>query len=84
MVTPYEVKPFDTLSLCNIIGITMEDFRKKFHKAVVQSRYQASIFQKLLSVQTYATLQERMANFKGFDVQKRTIRYYPDSIGGSY
>lgn len=82
MVTPNEVKPFDTLSLCNIIGITMEDFRKKFHKAVVQSRYQASIFQKLLSVQTYATLQERMANYKGFDVQKRTIRYYPDSIGG--
>lgn len=82
MVTPNEVKPFDTLSLCNIIGITMEDFRKKFHKAVVQSRYQASIFQKLLSVQTYATLQERMANYKGFDVQKRAIRYYPDSIAG--
>lgn len=82
MVTPNEVKPFDTLSLCNIIGITMEDFRKKFHKAIVQSRYQSSIFQKLLSVQTYATLQERMANYKGFDVQKRTIRYYPDSIGG--
>ncbi|MGV3546486.1 MAG: penicillin-binding protein 2 [Pedobacter sp.] len=82
MVIPNEVKPFDTLSLCNIIGISMDDFRKKFRKAVVQSRYQASIFQKLLSVQTYATLQERMANFKGFDVQKRTIRYYPDSIGG--
>ncbi|MFN0293366.1 penicillin-binding protein 2 [Pedobacter helvus] len=82
MVTPNEVKPFDTLSLCNIIGITMEDFRKKFHKAVVQSRYQASIFQKLLSIQTYATLQERMANYNGFEVQKRTIRYYPDSIGG--
>ncbi|MFN0257504.1 penicillin-binding protein 2 [Pedobacter ureilyticus] len=82
MVTPNEVLPFDTLSLCNVIGITMEDFRKKFHKAVVQSRYQSSIFQKLLSVQTYAMLQERMANYKGFEVQKRTIRYYPDSIGG--
>jgi penicillin-binding protein 2 len=82
MITPNEVEPFDTLSLCRIIGINMADFRKKFHKAEVQSRYQASIFQKLLSVQTYATLQERMANFKGFYVQKRTIRYYPDSIGG--
>jgi penicillin-binding protein 2 len=82
MVTPNQVKPFDTLSLCNIIGITMEDFRKKFHKAEVQSKYQASVFQKLLSVETYATLQERMYNYKGFYVQKRTIRYYPDSIGG--
>ncbi len=82
MITPNEVKPFDTLSLCNIIGISKEDFDKKFRKAVVQSRYQSSIFQKLLSVETYATLQERMANYKGFFVQKRTIRYYPDSIGG--
>ena len=82
MVTPNEVKPFDTLSLCNIIGITKQDFDKKFRKAVIQSRYQSSIFQKLLSVETYATLQERMANYKGFFVQKRTIRYYPDSIGG--
>lgn len=84
MVTPNEVKPFDTLSLCNIIGIDMIEFRKKFHKAIVQSRYQSSIFQKLLSVETYATLQERMANYKGFYVQKRTIRYYPDSIGGQF
>ncbi len=82
MVTPNEVKSFDTLSLCTIIGITKQDFDKKFRKAVVQSRYQSSIFQKLLSVETYATLQERMANYKGFFVQKRTIRYYPDSIGG--
>ena len=82
MVIPNEVKRFDTLSLCNIIGITKAEFDKKFHKAVVQSRYQASIFQKLLSVETYATLQERMANYKGFFVQKRSIRYYPDSIGG--
>lgn len=82
MVIPSEVKTFDTLSLCNIIGITMEDFREKFRKATVYSRYQASIFQKLLSVETYAMLQERMANYKGFYVQKRTIRYYPDSIGG--
>jgi penicillin-binding protein 2 len=82
MVTPNEVKPFDTLSLCNTIGITMEDFREKFRKAKVYSRYQASIFQKLLSVETYAMLQERMVNYKGFYVQKRTIRYYPDSVGG--
>jgi penicillin-binding protein 2 len=82
MVTPNEVKPFDTLSLCNIVGISIEDFREKLRKAKVYSRYQASIFQKLLSVETYAMLQERLANYKGFYVQKRTIRYYPDSIGG--
>lgn len=84
LVTPNEVKDFDTLSLCNVIGISMEDFRKKFHKAVVQSRYQASIFQKLLSVETYASLQEKIYNYPGFYVQQRTIRYYPDSIAAQF
>ncbi len=80
MVTPNEVKPFDTLSLCEIIGIDLHTFRKNYHKAVNQSRYQASIFQRFLSVETYAALQEKLVNFPGFYVQKRTVRYYPDSI----
>ena len=84
MVTPNEVKPFDTLSLCKAIGIDMVDFRKKFHKSIVQSRYQASIFQKLLSVETYAALQEKLYNYQGFYVQKRTIRFYPDSIAAQF
>lgn len=84
LVTPNDVKSFDTLSLCQIIGIDTAEFSKKFKKAVVYSRYQPSIFQKLLSVETYATLQEKMYNFPGFFVQKRTIRYYPDSIAAQF
>jgi penicillin-binding protein 2 len=84
LVTPNQVKPFDTLSLCQIIGIDMIEFRKKFHKAVTYSRIQQSIFHKLLSVETYAALQEKMYNYRGFDVQKRTIRYYPDSIASQF
>lgn len=84
LVTPIQVKPFDTLSLCRIIGIDMVQFREKLKKAIVQSRYQETIFQKLLPVETYATLQERMFNFKGFRVRKRTIRYYPDSIAAHF
>ncbi len=84
LVTPYLVKPFDTLSLCKIIGIDTVEFNKQFHKAVVYSRHRASIFQKLLSTETYAALQEKMPNFRGFEVQKRTIRYYPDSIASQF
>lgn len=84
LVTPKLVKPFDTLSLCQIIGIDLPTFREKLRKATVRSRYQASIFQKLISVQTYAALQEKLSNFQGFDVQKRTIRYYPDSIASQF
>lgn len=84
IVTPKLVKPFDTLSLCKIIGIDMSTFREKLEKATIRSRFQASIFQKLLSVQTYAALQEKLANYEGFEVQKRTIRYYPDSIAAHF
>jgi len=84
MVTPNQVKAFDTLSLCRIIGLDTAEFNKKLHDAVVYSRYRASIFQKLLSVETYAALQERMPDYPGFYVQKRTIRYYPDSIASHF
>lgn len=84
IVIPNQVKPFDTLSLCRIIGINMTEFREKFRKAIVYSRVKSSIFQKLLSVETYAALQEKMPNFRGFEVQKRTIRYYPDSIASQF
>ena len=84
LVTPNQVKPFDTLAFCRDIGIDMTTFRKNFRKAEIKSRYQPSIFQKFLSVETYAALQEKLVNYKGFYVQKRTIRYYPDSIAAQF
>lgn len=84
MVIPNQVKTFDTLDLCQIIGIDMPGFRKRFHKAVVQSRYQPSPFEKQLSVQTYAALQEKLSRFPGFLVQGRTVRHYPDSVAGQF
>ncbi|MES2653753.1 MAG: penicillin-binding protein 2 [Bacteroidota bacterium] len=84
LVTPNQVKSFDTLSLCKILGIDTVEFNEKLRKAIVYSRFRASIFQKLLSVETYAALQEKMPNYRGFYVQKRTIRYYPDSIASQF
>jgi penicillin-binding protein 2 len=84
LVIPNQVKPFDTLDLCNTIGIDKKGFDKRFHKASSQSRYQPSVFEKQLSVQIYAALQEKLARFPGFLVQNRTIRHYPDSVAGQF
>ncbi|RAJ28557.1 penicillin-binding protein 2 [Pedobacter cryoconitis] len=84
MVTPSLVKPFDTLALCRIIGIDMAGFHKRFNKARNQSKYQRSVFEKQLSVQTYAALQERLSRFIGFETQNRTVRHYPDSVAGQF
>ncbi|UKT64553.1 penicillin-binding protein 2 [Pedobacter mucosus] len=82
MVIPNEVKPFDTLVLANALGITVQDVRKKFRKAKAQSNYQSTFFERQISVESYARLQEIMYRFPGFRTQDRTVRHYPDSVGG--
>ncbi len=80
MVVPREVKPFDTLQFCKLVGIDKNGFDRRFKKARSYSPYKASIFEKQLSVQIYASFQEKLSNFPGFFVQNRTVRRYPDSI----
>jgi len=84
MIIPLEVKPFDTLEFCKLIGIDKKGFDRRFKKARSYSPYKASIFEKQLSVQIYAALQEKLGNFAGFFVQNRTVRRYPDSIAAHF
>lgn len=84
MVIPNDVKEFDTLALCDIIGIDTVRFKRNFKKALNQSRFQPSIFEKQLSVEIYQSLSEKLSRFPGFFVQSRTIRQYPDSIAGHF
>jgi len=69
MVIPLEVKPFDTIEFCNLIGIDKKGFDRRFKKAKSYSPYKASIFEKQLSVQIYASFQEKLSNFQGFYVR---------------
>jgi len=84
MVVPREVKPFDTLQFCKLVGIDKNGFDRRFKKARSYSPYKASIFEKQLSVQIYASFQEKLSNFPGFFVQNRTVRRYPDSIAAHF
>ena len=84
MVIPREVKAFDTLEFCKLIGIDKVGFDKRFKKARTYSPYKASIFEKQLSVQIYGSFQEKLSNFSGFFVQNRTVRRYPDSIAAHF
>lgn len=84
MIIPREVKVFDTLEFCKLIGIDITGFHKRFKKAQNYSPYKASIFEKQLSVQIYGSFQEKLSNFPGFFVQNRTVRRYPDSIAAHF
>jgi penicillin-binding protein 2 len=84
LVTPREVKELDTALFCELVHIDTSDFRKRLEKARSYSPYKASIFIKQLSAKTYASLQEHLYRFRGFYVQNRTVRSYPDSIAAQF
>ncbi|WP_183556699.1 penicillin-binding protein 2 [Mucilaginibacter sp. SP1R1] len=84
MVNPKEVKAFDTAAFCKLVGIDKEGFDKRLAKAIKYSPNRESIFEKQLSVELYASFQERLFEFPGFYVQPRTVRTYPDSTAAQF
>lgn len=83
-VIPKEIKNFDTLEFCKLVGITKEDFDKRLEKAKNYSPNLESTFYKQLPSDLFASLQERMSEFPGFIVQPHPIRTYPDSIAAQF
>ncbi len=76
LVTPREVRQFDTLSLCNLLEISKEELQIQLQKAREYSSFKPSIVVKQISPETYAILQERLYRFRGFHTQSRTLREY--------
>src|ERR1700755_2195915 len=84
MVTPKDVKPFYTLEFCKLLNIDKAEFDKRFEKAVKYSPRLQSVFEKQLSAQAFAAIQERLSEFPGFDSSPRYLRAYPDSVAAQF
>ncbi len=76
MITPREVRAFDTLQLCNLLEISKEDLETKIKEAKDYSWYRPSILIKQIPPETYANLNEQLYKFRGFHAQSRTLREY--------
>ncbi len=83
MVVPREVETLDTLEFCSLIKIDREKFIKTLKKAKKYSSRLPSVFVSHLSKEDYAILQEKMRKYRGFYVQKRSLRHYETSIGAN-
>ncbi len=83
MVIPREVKPLDTLEFCGLLGIDKEILIKKLNKARRYSPRLPSVLVHQLSKEDYASLQEKMRKYKGFYIQKRSLRYYTTNSGAN-
>ncbi len=83
MLIPKDVsKDLDTLALCDVLGITPDEYARKWEEMKDPRRnpgYSSYTPQKLishLSQEDYGRLQEKLYLFPGFFVQKRTVRQY--------
>lgn len=76
MVIPRNLKPFDTTEFCNILHITPEELGKRLDKAKIYSPLLPSVIIPQLTKSEYAYLQEKMRKFRGFYIQKRSLRDY--------
>jgi penicillin-binding protein 2 len=83
MVIPREVEPLDTLEFTSLLKITKEDFKKSYNKAYHYSPRLPSVFLAHLSKEDYAFLSEKMRKYKGFYIQKRSLRDYQTTIGAN-
>ena len=83
MVIPRNVKPFDSLVLCDLLDINKEDLIKRLNKARHYSPRLPSPVVAQLSKIEYASLQEKIRKFKGFYIQKRSSRDYQTNIGAN-
>jgi penicillin-binding protein 2 len=82
MVTPAEVKNFDTLSFCRLMEIDTAEFVKRVRDAVFKNKaVRPSIFQALLTPQMQARFEENSWRFPGFALVERPVRVYPYSTG---
>jgi penicillin-binding protein 2 len=77
MVIPKQVEEMDTVAFCELLGVSKENFIQKYTKARNYSRYKPSVFEKEISSEEYAKIQEKLYDYPGFFVQTRTLRKYP-------
>ncbi len=76
MVIPRDVTAFDTLEFCDLLKIPPENLLERLKKAEVYSPRLPSVVIPQLTKTEYAYLSEKMRKYKGFYIQKRSLRDY--------
>lgn len=86
LVTPREVKQFDTLMLAGALNVTPDFIRDKMKEYARNRRrigYQSVVMLKQIKPETYMRFAELQYNFPGVRGQARSIRDYPVNAGGN-
>jgi penicillin-binding protein 2 len=86
MVTRNQVdsNTMDIPKFCKLIGISKEEFWARLDKDYRSGKFSRSVpfvFDKKISIEKYARIQEHLYEFPAFRVQVRNIRGYPYNAG---
>lgn len=81
--TPSEIKPFDTLSFCNLFSLRKEEFITTYRDAVSVSRFKPYPLITQLSGEEFASIKERLYKYDWLSVSKSFTRTYPDKIAAN-
>ena len=84
MAIPRDIKSFDTLGLCKLLGIEKEELVKELNRARVYSPRLPSVIIPTMSTEDYAYLGEQMHKYEGFYIQKRSLRDYQIDFGANF
>lgn len=86
LITPIEVKEFDTLALCKIFSLEIDLVREKLKEYRKNRRrigYQTITFLKQVPSAQYSVFAEQAYKFPGFSGLPRTSRNYPFNAGAN-
>ena len=86
VVTPRDVKPFDTLALARALNVEADFIRERmayYRKYRTRIGFQTLSFVKHIPHENYIRFVEEAYRFPGFKAEVRSVRRYPFNAGGN-
>lgn len=84
MVVMNDQRGIDTLDFCQTVGITKDFYIKRMDEIkskISYSRYTPQLFMNQIPAEEFSVFREKLFRFKGFSVEKRSVRHYTTGLG---
>lgn len=84
MVVMNDQRGIDTLDFCQTVGITKDFYIKRMDEIkskISYSRYTPQLFMSQIPAEEFSVFREKLFRFKGFSVEKRSVRHYTTGLG---
>lgn len=84
MVVMNDQRGIDTLDFCQTVGITKDFYIKRMDEIkskISYSCYTPQLFMSQIPAEEFSVFREKLFRFKGFSVEKRSVRHYTTGLG---